>query len=133
MANKSVINLYNCHRCKVWMKREETTILQHFNECHQDEGQGRSLCPICLKPFARKWTVHHHIQQVHDRLFRGELRLPTLVKKPQIMKKSRKPLLWPAPFRPSAVTIRILYANNSPYPSNLQMSTSHPPRTVSLL
>lgn len=132
MANKSVINLYNCNLCKVWMKRDETVILQHFNDYHQDAGQGRSSCPLCQKTFSRKWTVRRHIQRIHKKIIYGELPPPTLTI-PRPNRRKTLANLWPNSYKPSSIIIRVLYANNSPYPSNLQKSTSHPPRTVSLL
>lgn len=128
MANQAVINFHCCPECGEWMRKSNETILQHLNEKHKASGIGKFHCPICIKPFARKWTVSRHIRSIHQQT-PSNISTPTLstYKRPQ-----KAPNQWPSLYAPDGVSIRVLFGNNSPYPSCLQISTKHPPKFVCL-
>lgn len=128
MANQAVINFHCCPQCGEWMRKSNETILRHLNEKHKASGSGKFHCPICIKPFARKWTVSRHILSVHNQP------LP-IIPAPSLSTHSGPRNIhhyWPPHYSPNQVFIRTLYGNNSPYPSCLQMSTKHRPRLIHL-
>lgn len=129
MANASVLNFHYCHECGDWTKNENEAILRHIELCHKSEGKGMFICPVCIKPYSRKWTLSRHVKTIHHRT---DICLPS----PSLVRKNNNPPpshpIWPSDFNPSSINIRVLYGNNSPYPSCFQVSASHPPRTLTL-
>lgn len=130
MANAIVAHLHFCKECGTWMKRDHQTILHHLNEAHKNNGKGMFICPICIKPFSRFWTLSRHTRTIHNVILQDSASfLPTLIPNQKTTKASR---LWPTHYKPPSVTLRIFYGNNSPYPSCLQPSVFHRPRIVTL-
>lgn len=131
MANAIVANLHCCKECGTWMKKDHRTIIRHLNEAHKDTGKGMFVCPICVKPFTRQWTLSRHSLSIHKfKINTSNSITPSLIRHQH--KKNCKSI-WSKNYQPLSVTFRVLYGNNSPYPSCLQPSVTHPPRTVALL
>lgn len=133
MANALVQNIHYCIHCGDWMKKDARTIQKHLNTVHKDKGKGKFLCPICQKSFTRKWSTIRHIKSVHESTpdF-TRISLPSLVPHRHGLKTLHQPYRWPNDYNPRQISICVLYGNNSPYPSMLQTSSLHPPRTVHL-
>lgn len=130
MANAIVTNYHCCQECGQWMKKDHRTIQRHLNEMHKEKGKGMFVCPICIKPFTRFWTLSRHSRTIHN-VTHLDLTstLPVLVTKPTTSKIAQ---YWPLNYKPRSVIFRVLYGNNSPYPSCLQLAANHPLRTVAL-
>lgn len=132
MANISLLNLSCCHVCGEWMRKDNDLMLQHLNTEHRTTGRGMFICPFCIKPYTRKWTLDRHVITIHQKPAPAMSKIT--VRKPNDSKitKRKKPYYWPNHFTPTSVQFRVIYANNSPYPSCSQAAVNHPPRTLPL-
>lgn len=130
MANISLLNLSCCHVCGEWMRKDNDLMLQHLNTEHRSHGKGMFSCPFCIKLFSRKWTLNRHITSIHGKTPPTTSTYSFITTKN--LKKKSTSNHWPTNYTPHSVSFRVLYANNSPYPSCSQVAANHPPRTLLL-
>lgn len=132
MANASLFNLSCCHVCGEWMRKDDDLMLLHLNTHHRPKGKGMFSCPFCIKLYTRKWTLDRHVINIHKRIPPTQS-IKTFTESTTLSTgKKRNIHYWPTTYTPNSVQFRVLFANNSPYPSCSQAAVNHPPRTLLL-